>query len=161
LPRRSSPAVSRITDSDMAEHPCLAMPRAAFMAVGGENELIPRGLDPYLRTAFREAGYRVVVVPGVVYHHLPPATLIRLLRQFFRNGAQSRYCSQLYPEWVYDTLEEHGAGPAPRVPVGGRALRLARGVVQAALKGHWVHVACRLSYAAGWLWQSLGRSGAC
>jgi len=161
LPRRSSPAVGQITDSDMAEHPCLAMPRAAFMAVGGENELIPRGLDPYLRTAFREAGYRVVVVPGVVYHHLPPTTLIRLLRQFFRNGAQSRYCSQLYPEWVYDTVEEHQAGPAPRVPVGGRALRLARGVAQAAMKGHWVHVACRLSYAAGWLWQSLGRSKTC
>ena len=159
LPRRSSPAVDRVTDSDMAEHPCLAMPKAAFCAVGGENELIPRGLDPYLRTAFREAGYRVVVVPEVVYHHLPPTTLAGLVRQFFRNGAQSRYCSQLYPEWVYDTLEEHGEGPAPRVPVGGRALRLATGVLKAARQGHWVYVACRLSYAAGWLWQSLGRAG--
>ncbi len=161
IPRRSSPPVQAVTDSDMAEHPCLAMPRAAFCAVGGENELIPRGLDPYLRTAFREAGYRVVVVPGVVYHHLPPTTLPGLLRQFFRNGAQSRYCSQLYPEWVYDTVEEHSAGPAPRVPVCGRALRLGRGVIGSALRGHWVYVACRLSYAAGWLWQSLGRSQAC
>ncbi len=64
-------------------------------------------------------------------------------------------------EMVYDTVEEHQAGPAPRVPVGGRAMRLARDVAQAALKGHWVHVACRLSYAAGWLWQSLGRSKTC
>ena len=161
LPRRSSPPVEAVTDSDMAEHPCLAMPRAAFQAVGGENELIPRGLDPYLRTAFREAGYRVVVVPGVVYHHMPPSTLPRLLRQFFRNGAQSRYCSQLYPEWVYDTLEEHGDGPAPRVPVGGRAVRLLGEILGAVRKRHWVRAACRVSYAAGWLWQSLGRSNSC
>lgn len=154
LPRRSSPPVERVTDSDMAEHPCLAMPLSAFQAVGGENELIPRGLDPYLRMAFREGGYRVVVVPGVVYHHLPPTTLPGLLRQFYRNGAQSRYCSQLYPEWVYDTLEKHSDTPAPRVPTPVRALRLLGGVLQNVVQGRWLYVACRVSYALGWLSQS-------
>jgi glycosyltransferase involved in cell wall biosynthesis len=75
IPRRSWPPVSKLTDSDLAEHPCLMMRRAEFMAVGGENELIPRGLDPYLREEFRKTGKRVVVVPGVIYHHLPPDRL--------------------------------------------------------------------------------------
>ena len=71
IPRRSWEPVREITDSDLAEHPCVMMRTAEFKAVGGENELVPRGLDPYLRQAFREAGRRVVVVPNVIYHHLP------------------------------------------------------------------------------------------
>ncbi|MBM3264720.1 MAG: glycosyltransferase family 2 protein [candidate division Zixibacteria bacterium] len=49
IPRRHSDIVSALVDSDMAEHPCCAIPRQVFRAVGGENEIIPRGLDPYLR----------------------------------------------------------------------------------------------------------------
>lgn len=155
LPRRSSPRVERVTDSDMAEHPCLAMPLAAFKQVGGENELIPRGLDPYLREQFRRAGWRVAVAPGVDYHHLPPSTLGGLLRQFYRNGAQSRYCSQLYPEWVHDTLEAHGVEPVPRRPVWARGARFLAGLARAALGGRWIYLACRLAYGAGWLRQTL------
>ncbi len=64
LPRRSSPLVDRITDSDLAEHPCLAIRKDLFYRVGGEHEWIPRGLDPYLRREVRRAGYRVVVIPN-------------------------------------------------------------------------------------------------
>jgi len=108
LPRRSWPMVAEITDSDLAEHPCLIMRTAEFKQVGGENELIPRGLDPYLRMEFRKLGKRVVVVPGVVYHHLPPERLSRLLRQFYRNGFQAAFTNRHYPEWAIETPSRHG-----------------------------------------------------
>ena len=54
VPRRSSEFVKEITESDMAEHPCCAIRKSVFMEVGGENELIPRGLDPYLRSEIRK-----------------------------------------------------------------------------------------------------------
>ena len=82
LPRRSTPKVNRIVDSDMAEHPLLIIRKEVFIEIGGENELIPRGLDPYLREEFRKVGFRVVVVPEVRYCHLPPATLPKLMKQF-------------------------------------------------------------------------------
>jgi len=88
LPRRSWKPVKEIIDSDLAEHPCMIMRTEKFKLVGGENELIPRGLDPYLRQEFRKLDKRVVVVPGVIYHHLPPDNLGKLLLQFYRNGGQ-------------------------------------------------------------------------
>lgn len=157
LPRRSSPPVEVITDSDMAEHPLLAMRKEAFIKVGGENELIPRGLDPYLREKFRQAGYRVVVAPGVVYHHMPPTRLIPLIKQFYRNGAQSRYCSSLYPEWVYETQEAHGQGPVARPSLLQRVGRQLSQMGGHLKRGHWVFVVCRVAYAAGWIRQSLRR----
>ena len=74
IPRRLTPRVDRVTDSDLAEHGLLMMRRAVFLTLGGENEVLPRGLDPYLRREFRRAGWRVVVAPGAFYSHLPPAT---------------------------------------------------------------------------------------
>jgi hypothetical protein len=155
IPRRSSPPVDQIVDSDMAEHPCLAMRKSAFKEAGGENELIPRGLDPYLRQQFREKGYRVVVAPGVLYHHLPPSDLSTLVRQFFRNGAQSRYCSIHYPQWVFDTLDEHGDDRSPMTSLPGRIVRFGKDLLKHALQGHAVYVACHVSYALGWFYESL------
>lgn len=153
VPRRSSPEVPNLVDSDLAEHPCLAMRRAVFFQVGGENEWMPRGLDPYLRTRFRQAGYRVVVVPGVVYHHLPPRDLYALARQFFRNGAQSRFCSRRFPQWCYDTSEAHEDRP-PRVSsLLSRGWRFVRDLASAVAKGRTVYLFTRVSYAAGWLWE--------
>ena len=57
---------------------------------------------------FRKLGKRVVVVPGVVYHHLPPERLSRLLRQFYRNGIQAAFTNRHYPEWVIETPSRHG-----------------------------------------------------
>lgn len=71
IPRRSSEVVREIVESDMAEHPCCAIPKRVFYEIGGENEIVPRGLDPYLRREIRRAGYRVVVIPDTYIHHLP------------------------------------------------------------------------------------------
>jgi hypothetical protein len=159
LPRRSWPPVADITDSDLAEHPCLMMRTAEFKAVGGENELIPRGLDPYLRMEYRQIHKRIVVVPGVVYHHLPPARLMRLLRQFLRNGRQAAYTSRHFPGWVIETPSGHGPVRS-RVSSGVRIcrfpLRLAKALV--VLKPIWLM--CEFAYAAGFLheWMALRRS---
>jgi len=109
LPRRTSPIVSEITDSDLAEHPCCIIPRDVFIKIGGENELIPRGLDPYLRQEIRQAGYRVVVLPELYIHHLPPSTFSKFVRQFYRNGKMAAYVNKFYPEFVVELAYQHGA----------------------------------------------------
>ncbi|MGC9364714.1 MAG: glycosyltransferase [Fidelibacterota bacterium] len=108
LPRRTSPLVAEITDSDLAEHPCCIIPRNVFIEVGGENELIPRGLDPYLRQEIRKAGYRVVVLPGIYIHHLPPKSFRKFFRQFYRNGKMAAYVNKFYPEFVIELTTRHG-----------------------------------------------------
>lgn len=109
LPRRTAPLVSEITDSDLAEHPCCIIPREVFLKIGGENELIPRGLDPYLRREIRQAGYRVVVLPDLFIHHLPPSTFKKFIRQFYRNGKMAAYVNKFYPEFVVELATKHGA----------------------------------------------------
>ena len=148
IPRRSWEPVREITDSDLAEHPCVMMRTAEFKAVGGENELVPRGLDPYLRQAFREAGRRVVVVPNVIYHHLPPDSLGGLLRQFFRNGRQAAFVNRHYPEWVIETPSAHGPF-RPRVPFPLRVLRFPVRLLGALLTGKPVWFFCEMAYALG------------
>jgi len=108
IPRRSWEPVQETINSDFAEHPCMIIRAETFKLVGGENELLPRGLDPYLREEFRKAGKRVVVVPGVTYHHLPPDNLKKLLRQFYRNGRHAAYVNRHYPQWVIETPANHG-----------------------------------------------------
>jgi len=108
LPRRTLPIVTEIVDSDLAEHPCCIIPREVFIETGGENELIPRGLDPYLRREIRKAGYRVVVLPELYIHHLPPKTFRKFVRQFYRNGKMAAYVNKFYPEFVIELTTEHG-----------------------------------------------------
>jgi glycosyl transferase family 2 len=148
IPRRSWEPVQEITDSDLAEHPCLMMRTAEFKVVGGENELVPRGLDPYLRQAFREAGRRVVVVPNVIYHHLPPRSWGELLGQFSRNGRQAAFANRHYPEWVIETPSAHGPF-RPRVPFPLRALRFPVRLASALLTGKPVWFFCEMAYALG------------
>jgi len=150
IPRRSWPMVEEITDSDLAEHPLLVMRTAEFKAVGGENELIPRGLDPYLRMAFRSFNKRVVLVPNVVYHHLPPDRLGRLLRQFFRNGKQAAFTNRHFPQWVVETPNHHGPFQA-QVPMPIRICRFPLRLATAFLTMKPALFLCESAYAAGFL----------
>ena len=150
VPRRSWQPVSEIIDSDLAEHPCLIMRAQLFRDVGGENEVIPRGLDPYLRQVFREAGTRVVVLPGIIYHHLPPETWSGLLGQMYRNGYQAAYANLHSPEWVIETPAEHGEFTL-RVPLWQRMLRYPVRMMASLLKGQWLWVICQCCYAWGFV----------
>jgi len=159
VPRRSWQPVTEIIDSDLAEHPCLIMRADLFRRVGGENELIPRGLDPYLRKAFRDADSRVVVLPGIIYHHLPPKNWKKLLGQMYRNGQQAAYANIHSPEWVIETPAGHGEF-TERVPLWRRIFRFPIRMLGNLLQGRWVWVVCEAYYAmgfvAGW-WRKNGK----
>jgi GT2 family glycosyltransferase len=148
IPRRSWKPVQEITDSDLAEHPCLIMRTEEFKKVGGENELIPRGLDPYLREEFRKLGKRVVVVPGVIYHHLPPDSLAKLWRQFYRNGCQAAYTNRNFPQWVIETPSKHGSFKV-RKPFLLRLLRFPIHLLKALITGKPIWLLCEVAYAMG------------
>ena len=120
-------------------------------AVGGENELLPRGLDPYLRQAFREAGLRVIVVPGVIYHHLPPDSWDKLLKQFFRNGRQAAYCNKLYPQWVIETPNKHQKKFREKVSLPFRMVRYMWRVLRGVITFRWIYVLASLSYLVGFI----------
>jgi glycosyltransferase involved in cell wall biosynthesis len=152
IPRRSTPPVDKITDSDLAEHPLLIIRREIFVRTGGENELIPRGLDPYLRQEFRKAGYRVVVVPRANYSHLPPKTLFKMIKQFYRNGKQAAFCNKFYPQWVFETPEAHVKDFVERRPYLYRAARYGVNMVKKSFRGHWIYFTVSFAYAIGYMW---------
>ncbi len=148
LPRRSWEPVSAITDSDLAEHPCMIMRTAEFKSVGGENELIPRGLDPYLREEYRKSGKRIVVVPKVIYHHLPPDSLDKLLKQSFRNGRQAAYVNRNYPQWAIETPAGHGSFKA-YVALSLRLLRFPIRLFHSLITGRVIWFLCETAYLLG------------
>ena len=152
VPRKRTPPVQTITDSDLAEHGCLAIRRSVFYQVGGEHEFLPRGLDPYLRSEIRKTGARIVVIPGVWYHHLPPEAVAGLVKQCFRNGVQAAYCQKFFPQWVIETPARHTADFAERVAFPRRAARYAIHIVVAFLTLRWIYLASLLVYAAGFLY---------
>lgn len=154
LPRRSWRPVQEITDSDLAEHPCLIMRTDDFKAVGGENELIPRGLDPYLRQEFRKLGKRVVLIPEVIYHHLPPGSRDKLLRQFYRNGRQAAFVNRHYPQWMIETPARHGTFKARR-PFIFRVFRFPLRLLKTFLTGKFIFLFCEVFYAAGFIYELL------
>jgi GT2 family glycosyltransferase len=151
IPRRSSPPINKIADSDLAEHPLLMIRIKAFKQVGGENELLPRGLDPYLRREFRKAGYRVVVVPSVEYSHLLPSSFTKLVRQFYRNGKQAAYCNKFYPQWIIETPDKHVNKFAEKRPLLYRVVRYLVNMVRKTTKGHWIYLSTSTAYAFGFI----------
>jgi hypothetical protein len=128
------------------------MRKEVFKAIGGENELLPRGLDPYLRQKYREKDLRVVVVPNVFYSHLPPPTLYKLIRQFSRNGYHAAFCNKFYPQWVIETPDQHGNGFITQRPFHFRIARFIFGMVVKAVRGHFVYFTAFAAYAAGFMW---------
>jgi glycosyltransferase involved in cell wall biosynthesis len=148
LPRRSWDPVQEIVDSDLAEHPCMIMRTEEFKLIGGENELIPRGLDPYLRQEFRKVRKRVVVVPEVIYHHLPPHNFSKLLRQFYRNGRQAAYTNRNYPQWMIETPQRHGQFKAKQ-SFFFRIFRFPMRLLRALITGKPIWFLCEVFYALG------------
>jgi len=108
LPRYTFPVVNEIVESDFASHPCCAIPKHIFEAIGGENEMIIRGLDPELRVRLRNSGYKVVIIANSWVYHLPPKSLGKLLKKFFRNGKGSAYLQLYHPNLVYETHTGRG-----------------------------------------------------
>ncbi|MBL7074881.1 glycosyltransferase [candidate division KSB1 bacterium] len=152
IPRRHSGLVKKITESDLAEHPCCAIPKRVFFEVGGENEMIPRGLDPYLRSAIRKAGYRVVVIPNTWVHHLPPNNPLTLLKQFFRNGKMAAYVNKFFPQWVIDLPEVHTDDFVEKISVLRRTFRYGMKLVKALMHLRFIYFISLWCYMFGFIW---------
>lgn len=152
IPRRFFPVQTEVVDSDMVQHPCLAMPRDRFLAIGGEDEELIRGLDPLLRWKVRDHGWRVVIAPHCWVGHPLPEGLGAVLRMYFRNGRGSAFAERHHPERIHQLDAGHrGDRFAKHRPLWRRALghplRLAGGLV----RGHWIDSAAQCAYLAGYL----------
>lgn len=151
IPRRNSHMVEKIVDSDLAEHPCCAIPKDVFIKVGGENEKIPRGVDPYLRNEIRNAGYRVVVIPEVYIHHLPPNSIKKNCMQFLRNGKKSVYVNKFYPEFVIELALKHEEKVPPKVSRGFRIIRYVKNIISASFSLKWFFLLMLIFNAIGFI----------
>jgi glycosyltransferase involved in cell wall biosynthesis len=149
LPRRHSALVDKITDSDMAEHPCCAIPKKVFYEVGGEREDIRRGLDPYLRYMIRTFGYRVVVIPNTWIHHLPPDNLRKLIQQFFRNGLTVGLDRRTFKEAPYEVAQGHISSFKPQRHFIYRAVRFLFRILQSIFTLRFIYLISLLLYACG------------
>jgi len=152
IPRRTSPMVTEITNSDLAEHACCAVPRNVFLQVGGENELIPRGVDPYFRHTVRTAGYRVVVIPHVYIHHLLPANIKGMITKFYNNGKKAAYVNKFYPQFVVELATEHNQAIGKKRSTLVRMVSLKYRLIKALLSGKFIYFLSMSLYLWGYLY---------
>ena len=151
IPRRLFPIVGRITDSDMVQHPCLAMRRSLFLEVGGEDEELVRGLDPLLRYKVRRAGHRVVIAPHSHISHPLPDGLISVLRMYFRNGRGSAFAQKNYPERIYNLTGGFRENRFPdRVSFARRVLRYPARLLMSLVTLRWIRLFVEIAYLIGY-----------
>ncbi len=151
IPRRLFPIVNSLVDSDMVQHPCLAMPKSLFEAIGGEDEELVRGLDPLLRHKVRDAGYRVAIAPNTYVSHPLPEGLGAVLKMYFRNGRGSAFAQRNYPDRVYNLSDGHRKNQFPsRVPVMKRALAYPGRLLRSFLTGRWIRLGVEQAYLMGY-----------
>jgi hypothetical protein len=123
-----------------------------FEEIGGENEYLFRGNDPYLRNMMRKAGYRVVIAPNTYYYHIPPHTLLGFIRHAFRSGKGSAIIQKLYPQWVYDNPGEHRIDVDFQPPFVKRFLRAIKTTALAFLLFRPFCIISRFFYTLGYIW---------
>ena len=151
IPRRSFPVVDEVTDSDMVQHPCLAMSRDRFLAIGGEDEELIRGLDPLLRFKVRDQGWRVVIAPHCWVGHPLPEGYLSVVRMYFRNGRGSAFAQRHYPERIYQLDAGHrGDQFASRRSLLRRALSHPLRLLGEFARGRWIAGSVQVAYLAGY-----------
>lgn len=151
IPRRLFPIVEEITDSDMVQHPCLAMRKRDFLAIGGEDEELVRGLDPLLRHKVREHGLRVAIAPHTYISHPLPDSFSAVVRMYYRNGRGSAFAQQNYPDRVYNLSDGHCGNRFPaKVNFRKRILRYPIRTLSALIRGQFIRVATDTAYALGY-----------
>lgn len=102
VPRRYCPVVHEVTESDMAHHPCCAIPKKVFQEIGGENEVLIRGLDPELRYRIRKKGYRIVIAPDSWIYHSLPGSMKGIFKMYYKNGKAAAYAYLTNPDLVFE-----------------------------------------------------------
>jgi len=152
IPRKNSPMVSKITESDLAEHPCCAIPKKVFIEVGGENELIPRGVDPYLRMVIRQAGYKIVVIPKVYIHHLPSKSVSKNCQKFFHNGKMAAYVNKYYPQFVVELPTRHNEKVQKKRSYIRRVISYQYRLMKSILTLNFMYFLSLIFYLFGFIW---------
>jgi len=154
IPRRLFPVVEETIDSDMAQHPCMAIRRDVFERVGGEDEELVRGLDPLLRHKVREAGYRVVIAARAWVAHPLPEGLRAVVRMYFRNGRGSAFAHRHHPERIYELSDgfDRNRFP-PKRPLGFRIARHGWRFTRSLVGGRWVGLSAQIAYIAGFVYE--------
>ncbi|MBN2088331.1 glycosyltransferase [candidate division KSB1 bacterium] len=152
IPRKHSPMVNEITESDLAEHPCCAIPKKVFVEVGGENELIPRGVDPYLRMVIRKAGYKIVVIPEVYIHHLPSKSISKNCMKFFHNGKMAAYVNKYYPQFVIELPTRHNEKVQKKRSYIRRVISYQYRLMKSLLTLNFMYFLSLIFYLLGFIW---------
>lgn len=151
IPRRFFPVQAETVDSDMVQHPCLAMPKKVFFEIGGEDEELVRGLDPLLRYKTRCAGYRVVIVANTAVAHVLPEGIWKVMRQYARNGKGSAFARKFYSNRIYESAPGYeGDDFKPVRPFPYRAARKVFNLFYSLASGKIIRFAADVSYIWGY-----------
>lgn len=152
IPRSYFPIVERITESDMATHDCIAIPKDIYEKVGMENEFLLRGTDPDLRFRVRKAGFKTIIVANTWIYHPLPQSLAELAKKSFNNGMGSGWVFRHYPEFVYE-VPEHGELPdVARRSFLYRVIRVILRIILALITFKFLRLIFTVSYGIGYLY---------
>lgn len=152
IPRSYFPIVEKITESDMATHDCISIPKDIYIKVGMENEFLLRGTDPDLRFRVRKAGFKTVIVPNTWIYHPLPESLRNLAKKSFNNGMGSGWVFKHYPEFVYE-VPEHGELPDVGArPFSYRVIRVIFRIILALISFKFLRLIFTVSYGIGYLY---------
>jgi len=152
VPRRFYPVVERPTESDMVHHPCCAIPRRVFEEIGGENEVLIRGLDPELRFRIRSNGYKIVIAPDSWIYHPLPESAWGIFRMYFKNGKGAAFAYRTDPDSVYEVAPISQKRPLPaKTALSYRIARFAKRILRSALTLRIITLLAMTAYGLGYI----------
>lgn len=152
IPRRFFPTQKQDIESDMVQHPCLAIKKELFFKIGGEDENLIRGLDPVLRYKVRKNGYKVVIIKNTWVYHLIPTTPFGLLKMYYRNGKGSAFAKKFFPDRIYDVDTGYNEGYIPIHTIF--PIRIFRGItniITNCMEFKCINLGVLLSYYIGYI----------
>jgi len=157
IPRSTSPIYDELTEGDLVDHTCIAIPRDIYFKVGMENENLIRGTDPDLRHRIRQAGYKVAVIPNSWGYHPMPKTLYKLLKTFFKNGMGSCWVQRCFPALAYNDSDTHTSSFQAQTGLSHRIVYSALQLLLLVYKGNIIYLLARISYGFGFLYGAISK----
>lgn len=150
IPRRFFPVQQTNVDSDMVQHPCLIAEKEFFFKIGGEDEMLVRGLDPSLRKRARDAGKRVTIIADTWVYHALPETIRGIMKMYYRNGRGSGFALRFYPEKIIELTDGYDKGAfTERRPLPFRIARRLWNLFSSVLTGKYIRLLAEVSYTLG------------
>jgi glycosyltransferase involved in cell wall biosynthesis len=149
IPRMVFPVLDKLTDSDMVTTQCWAQRKDNFLMVGGFSEEIERGVDPEYRHRVKSRGFRIVIAPNSWHYHPPPKDLVSLWKLSYRNGRASARAQKFHPELVTPLSLTGEADIGEGRSLSKRIIFSVWEVVRGIIRGRYLRVIERISYAMG------------